>query len=327
MVRFTSRALGVLASTAFLFSLTSGEPAYSQDTQHEIIAVLGFPCGLNTFAKNLCAGFEAAEKELPAGFTFQLKSGVDFTDTAALNGLIENSIELKPSGLIIFPNGIAAQVPVLKKACANGIKVILIDNAVEGLGECQSSFIATDSYKMGVQLGEWLIAHPPTSKEVGIVTLSPGQFASNDARVKGFSETIEASGYKVAATVVADSSMDKTRTLVTNMMTAHPNIGAVMSSSEPTNKGTLLAIADPTIVQLTIDGLADSAERIQAGELRGDAMQNPYDEARLSVVHMAALLEGKAIPSNIAPPTVVLDSSNVQAFIDGGVSAIAGPAQ
>jgi ribose transport system substrate-binding protein len=322
-VKYSNHVHRVLAAICLASSAAAGDAAIAQETQKRIIATINFPCGLNGFAKNLCAGFEAARAELPADYTFDLKSGVQFTDTVALNNLIENSIQLDPAGLIIFPNGPVAQVPVLKKACATGISIIVIDNAVEGLGACQSSYIATDSYRMGVQLGEWLIAHPPRNKEVGIVTFPRGQFASDDARVDGFIKTIEPAGYEVVATVYTDDSMDKTRTLVTNMITANPDIATILSTSEPANRGTHLAITDPGILQLTVDGLPDSAARIKAGELRADALQNPFSMAQLSVVSIVKLLEGTDVPAEIVPDSVVLDASNVDAFVEGGLPAIA----
>jgi ribose transport system substrate-binding protein len=299
-----------------------GSGAGAQQGQKQIIGTINFPCGLNGFTKDLCAGFDAAEAALPEGYTFDLKSGVEFTDTVALNNLIENSLQLNPAGLIVFPNGPVAQVQLLKQACEKGIKVIVLDNAVEGLGECQSSYIATDSYQLGVQLGEWLIAHTPRNKKVGIVTFPRGQFASDDARVDGFTATVEPAGYEIIATVYTDNSMDKTRTLVTNMITANPDIGTIFSTSEPTNGGTNLAIRDPAILQLTVDGLPDSAERIKAGEQRADALQNPFGVAELSLTNMVALLGGKKIPAEIIPESVVLDSTNVDAFVAGGLPAI-----
>lgn len=283
-----------------------------------IVAAIGFPCGLNDFAKALCQGFDAGKAELPQGYTFELKTGLDFADNNALNDLIETSQQLNPAGIIIFPGGSAAQVPVARRACKAGIKIIIIDNPVVGLGDCQSGYIAADNYQLGVSLGDWLIAHPPTSKEVGIVTLQPGQYASTDDRVKGFTDKIEPAGFKVVATVPTDFSLDKTRTEVTNMLTAHPNLGAIMSANDQLGTGTAQAVRDAKIVQLTIDGSVDAVKRIPKGGLNADASQFPYDEARLAIVNMAKLLNGETIPPQIITKSIVVDASNAEAYIAGG---------
>jgi ABC-type sugar transport system substrate-binding protein len=293
-------------------------PSSARADSKLIVATLGFPCGLNDFAKALCQGFDAGKAELPKGFSFELKTGLDFADNTALNNIIETSQQLNAAGIIIFPGGSAAQVPVARRACKAGVKVIIIDNPVVGLGECQSGYIAADNHQLGVSLGKWLIGHPPASKEVGIVTLQPGQYASTDARVKGFVDTIEPAGFTVVATVSTDLTLDKTRTEVTNMLTAHPTLGVIMSANDQMGNATAQAVRSRKIVQLTIDGSVDSVKRITTGGLNADATQHPYDEARLAVVNMAKVLNGETIPPLIYTKSIVVDASDAKAYVAGG---------
>jgi ABC-type sugar transport system substrate-binding protein len=280
-----------------------------------IIGLVGFACGFNDFAKSMCQGFAAGGKEIGSDYAVEVKTGVDYADQPSFNNLIETSLQLNPAGIIVFPGGPAAQVPVLKRACAKGIKIIIIDNPVDGLGDCQSGYVAADHYGLGASLGEWLKAHPASTKEVGIVTLPPGQYASNDARVEGFKKAAEAAGYQIAATVVTDLTLDKTRTLVTNMLAGHPHISAVMSANGAMGSGTAQAISDPDITQLTLDGEGDSLKRLLAGARRADALQDPYNLARLAVVNMAKLLHGESIPATIHTQARLLDATNVKDYL------------
>jgi ribose transport system substrate-binding protein len=286
-----------------------------------IIATMGFPCSLNDFAKSLCAGFDAGEKALPDGFTFQLKTGTDFADQTAYNNLIQTSTQLDPGGLIVFPGGPSAQVPVLKQACAKDVKVIMIDLPIEGLGDCQSSYIAANHRQLGEDVGTWLVDHPPASKEVGIVTFPSGQAAGLDDRVDGFKEVVEAAGFKVVATVPTDLSVDKTRTQVTNMLTAHPNLGAILSSNDQMGYGTAQAVehsGNSKVIQLTIDGALDAVQRIVDGDLAADVAQDPYFAGKQSVLAMAKLLQGERIPAKRYEPMQVVDASNAKAYLAAG---------
>ncbi|WP_421950829.1 sugar ABC transporter substrate-binding protein [Pelagibacterium sp.] len=315
-----TRTGGVVAALAGV-ALTVTAIAFAAPVQAQDKLILGeipFPCALNNFAKTLCAGFEAGAEELPEGYAFELKTGLDFGDTASFNNIIETSLQLNPAGLIIFPNGSSAQVPLLRRACEQGAKIVIIDNPVEGLGECQTGYVAADHGGLGALLGEWLIENPPTSKKVGIVTLQPGQVASNDARVSGFKQVVENAGFEIVAEVVTDLSLDRTRTQVTNMLTAHPDIGAVLSANDQIGNGTAQAIDDPNIVQLSIDGAMDSVERIVDGNLSADAAQDPFNVARLAVINIAKAIEGEDIPTTIAPEGLVVDASNVEAYLDAG---------
>jgi ABC-type sugar transport system substrate-binding protein len=283
-----------------------------------IVGAMSFPCGLNDFAKTMCEGFAAGAAELPRGYRFELKTGVDYGDQTAFNNIIETSLQLHPAGIIVFPVGPAAQVPVLKKACEQGTKIIIVDNPVEGLGECQTSYIASDHYRLGVALGNWLVSHAPSSKEVGVVSLPPGQYSSNDARIKGFTDTIEPAGFKVVATVTTDLSLDQTRTQVTNMLTAHPDLGAVMSANDQMGYGTAQAVGDRKVVQLSIDGAMDAVKRIDKGGLDADAAQDPYTVAKSAVLNIAKAIDGGDVPKEITTKSIVVDRSNAQAFIAGG---------
>jgi ribose transport system substrate-binding protein len=283
-----------------------------------IVAGLSYPCGLNDYARHLCAGFAAGQKQLPPGFRFKLTTGVDFADQTAFNNLIQTSLQLKPAGVIVFPDGPAAQVPVLKQACAKNVRIIIIDNPVTGLGKCQSTFIGPNNYQLGAQTAEWLIRHPPLSKEVGVVSLPPGATASTDERVKGFTKTIEAAGYRVVASVSTDLTLAKTRTQVTNMLTAHPKLSAIFSSGDQMGYGTAQAVKNnPGIKQLTIDGALDAVKRIPRG-LSADVAQHPFWLGEQSVLYMAKVLQGQTVPQFIPEPTKVIDESNVKAYLEAG---------
>lgn len=285
-----------------------------------IVATMGFPCSLNDFAKSLCDGFKAGEAALPAGYRFELKTGTDFADQNAYNNIIQTSTQLNPGGLIVFPGGPAAQVPVLKQACDKNIKIIIIDNPVEGLGDCQSSYIAANHEQLGRDVGKWLTERAPASKEVGIVTLPPGQVSSNDDRVKGFKQAVEAGGFKVVATVPTDLSLDKTRTQVTNMLTAHPNIGAIFSANDQMGYGTAQAVANSShkdVLQLTIDGALDAVKRIPDG-LAVNAAQDPFFAGKQSVLNMAKLLEGEKVAPVIYAPSKLIDETNAKEYIAAG---------
>lgn len=289
-------------------------------TSKLIIATMGFPCSLNDFAKSLCAGFKAGEKALPKGMRFQLKTGTDFADVNGYNNLIQTSAQLSPGGMIVFPGGPAAQTPMLKQACAKKVKLIIIDNPVTGLGTCQSGYIAANHRQLGADVGAWLVKHPPASKQVGVVTLPPGQTQSNDDRVDGFTKAVRAAGFDVVATAVTDLGLDKTRTQVTNMLTAHPRLGAIFSANDQMGYGTAQAVkaaGNTAIKQLTADGALDAVKRIPDG-LAVTAAQDPYFLGRESVRNMAELLQGRKIKPVIYEPSMLVDGTNAKAYIVKG---------
>ncbi len=287
-----------------------------------IMFELSFPCGLNSYATELCAGVQAEAKSLPAGFKVEIKTGINYADTSAYNSLIQTSEQLHPAGMILFVNGPAAQTPYINQACAAGTKIILIDSPATGVKPgCQSSFIGTNHYQLGVEDGKWLIAHPPSSKQVGIVTQPPGEYASTDARVRGFTQTVTAAGYQVGATAITNLSLDTTRTEVTNMLTAHPNLGAIFSANGAMGEGTEQALKNNhRIVQLSLDGFLNDIPSVINGTISADAAQNPYAEGATAVHYMAEVLQGKKVPPLTYTPSEVVTKQNAKTYLaEGGL--------
>lgn len=287
-----------------------------------IVFTLPFPCNLNSYAEGVCKGVAFEAKELAAhGFTVETKTGSNYADVTAYNNLLETSYELDPGGVIAFVNGPAAQTPTLLQACAKGIKVILIDSPATGMGKCQSSFIGSNHYQMGVEDGKYLIAHPPAnhSKQVGIVTQPPGEYASTDARVRGFETTVKAAGYKVVSTVITNLELTQTRDEVTNMLTAHPNIGAIFAANGPMGDGTLEALpGHPQVELLTLDGDTLGIQGLQKGTVAVDTVQDPFGEASMAVQYMSKVLLGQTVPKTVYTPSEVLSKANVASFITAG---------
>ncbi|SBW23406.1 hypothetical protein FDG2_3765 [Candidatus Protofrankia californiensis] len=287
-------------------------------SQKRIVLGLSFPCGLNEYSTLLCKGARDAGSKLSEGYSFDIKTGVNYSDNVAFNNILQTLLQQDPAGFIVFPAGPAAQTPVLNQACDKGVKVVIIDSPADGV-KCQVNFIGADHYQLGASVGQWLVDHPSASKEVGIVTQPPGQYASTDARVKGFTDAVEKAGFEVVATVTTDLSLDRTRTVVTNMVTAHPNLGAVFSANGPIGQGTAQALkGNSEIIQLSQDGFVSDVKLIQDGEVAANAAQNPYQMGQLAVQYMVDALEGKDVPAKKYTTSMVVDKSNAQEYIAAG---------
>jgi len=310
----------VLAACSSPNAATSGDVSGSGPKL--ILFELSFPCGLNDYATQLCAGVKAEAKTLQPKFTVQIKTGVNYADVNAYNSLIQTSMQLHPAGMILFVNGPAAQTPFINQACAQHIKMILIDSPATGVKRgCQSSFIGANHYQLGVEDAKWLIAPPPAdgSKQVGIVTQPPGEYASTDARVRGFTQTVAAAGYQVVATAITNLSLDTTRTEATNMVTAHPGLGAVFSANGPMGDGTEQALkTNHHIIQLTLDGFLNDIPSITNGTISADAAQDPYAEGRTAVHYMVEVLQGKKVPALTYTPSEVVTKQNAKTYLTAG---------
>lgn len=309
----------VVAASLLLAACGNDDDGGSGSGGGELIFLeLPFPCDLNDYASNLCDG---AEENVPEGYEVQTKTGLDYADAPAFNSLIQTSLQLDPAGLIVFPNGEAAQVPVLNQACEAGIEVIFIDAEPTSGVSCRSSRISAPDEQLGVESAKWLIAHPPAngSKEVAVVSQQPGQFASNDARVDGFTKAVEDAGFKVVTTVVTTNDLEETRSKVTNTLTAHPDLGAIFSANGPMGDGTSQALkGKEQIVHVTTDGNVNEVENILEGTADENTAFSSYEIGKLAVEYIVDAIEGKEVPRTAFAPLKVVDEANAQEYIDAG---------
>ena len=315
LIATVTASIALAACSSSSTSTSASQSANSKSGTKLILFELAFPCGLNSGISELCASVTAQAQKLPSDFKVEIKNAVNNADNSAFNSLIQTSLQLNPAGLIVFPAGPAAQTPVLNQACDKGVKVVIMESAATGV-KCQSSFVGTNNAKLGAEDAQWLIAHPPASKQVGIVTQPPGEYVSTDQRVRGFTKTITAAGYQVVATATTNLSVDTTRTAVTNMVTAHPQLGAIFSANGPIGDGTQQALVNhPGITQLTLDGQPNDVHSILNGTIGADAVSDVKTEGQLAVNYAAAAVEGHAVPATAYVPSKVIDKANAQQYL------------
>jgi ribose transport system substrate-binding protein len=321
------RSVGVvvaLAASLMLAACGSGGSSRTNgaaSSKHQLLLLaLPFACDLNDYASNLCKGAEEAARSLPHNYTLQIKTTIDYTDVPAFNSMLQTSLQLNPTGLMVFPNGPAAQTPVLNEACARGVKVVFVDTAATGV-RCALTRISSPNEQLGADSAKWLIAHPPASgsKEVAIVSQKPGEFASNDERVTGFTRTVEAAGYKIVATLVTTNALDQTRGLVTNALTAHPHLGAIFSANGPMGDGTSQALkGNKNVVHMTLDGNVSDVKNILAGTASENTAFSSFRIGELAVRYVADAIAGKQVPKLAYAPTEVVDATNAKQYIAAG---------
>ena len=293
----------------------------SQTGNQLIEFLLPFPCGLNDYAKNACAGAKAAGDALPAGFTFDTKTGLDYADVPAFNALIQNTLQLKPAGLVLFANSPSANTPFLNQACAQGAKVVYFDASADGV-TCAVSHVSVPTTELGQKAAAWLIAHPPAngSKKVAIVSQQPGQFLGNDERVKGFTDAAVAGGFQVVQVLATTNALDETRNKVTNMLTAHPDLGAIFSANGPMGEGTEQAVvaAKANVVLLATDGNLPDIQSVLKGTVGVNIAFSSYQGGKAAVEYMVKALQGQAVPAETFMDSLAIDKTNAQAFLDAG---------
>jgi ribose transport system substrate-binding protein len=227
------------------------------------------------------AGARAAGKDL----------GVNVPELGAqsesdINGqitILENAVAGAPAAVVISPTEFKALGKPIDEA-AKTVPIIGIDSGADS--KAFTSFLTTDNTQGGRIAADGLAAaiKEATGKEEGeiaIITSLPG-VGSLDQRHEGFVEVITAKypGLKVVADKYADGQATTGLNMMTDLITANPNLVGVFASNLIMAQGVGQAIAENKLGdKIKVIGF-DSDEKtvgfLKEGVLAGLVVQDPY---------------------------------------------------
>ena len=227
------------------------------------------------------AGARAAGKDL----------GVNVPELGAqsesdINGqitILENAVAGAPAAVVISPTEFKALGKPIDEA-AKAVPIIGIDSGADS--KAFTSFLTTDNTQGGRIAADGLAAaiKEATGKDEGdiaIITSLPG-VGSLDQRHNGFVEQITAKypGLKVVADKYADGQATTGLNMMTDLITANPNLVGVFASNLIMAQGVGQAIAENKLGdKIKVIGF-DSDEKtvgfLKEGVLAGLVVQDPY---------------------------------------------------
>ena len=221
--------------------------------------------------------------------------------------IVENLIQTGIKVLLITPSGSREIVPVLAKANAANIPIVIIDTRIDPAAATAAnvktaSFIGSDNYEGGKAAGTELVAIASGKANVAILEGIPGH-ETGDSRLKGFKEATKASpGIKVVASQTANWERDQGFTVFQNMLQAHPEIDAVFACNDMMALGALEAIAAANktgkIRMIGFDAVDDARKAIKEGKMVASVAQFPGDMGRMAVETAAKLIKGEAVETD-----------------------------
>jgi ribose transport system substrate-binding protein len=266
-------------------------------------------------------GAEKACEEL--GYELVCQSGTSHTDLAAQLSIMETMIESGVKGIIANPVSNEGIVEAIKKANTAGIPVILVDATEENFADYDVevlTFLGSDNYEGGVVGGEYCLSIADQSDEMlNVVVLEgvPGATYS-ELRTQGFKETV-GDKVNIVASQSANSDFNEGADVMTNILTANPDIDFVFSCNDLMAMGaysSLKAAGNTDVVICGFDGVSDALISIQSGELTATVAQVPGEMGRLGVELIDKYTNGESVDQTTITPVTLVDSSNVDEFAE-----------
>jgi ribose transport system substrate-binding protein len=208
---------------------------------------------------------EAAKQD---GAEVTVSAGRTQSSTDEVVGLIENAMAKDVDAIAVNGSDTKPLIPVLKRVIDAGIPLVLFDAPADELEADVASYIGTDNAAGGRAGGEWMREQLPDGGDLGVILCVAGHPVTS-ARLDGFKAGLGDSGVKVVATADAQCDPEKGRKAMENMISAHPDLDAVFSTSDSQSLGAVKALdaagKDPVFV--SFDAQAPVVKAIQDGDV------------------------------------------------------------
>ncbi len=275
----------------------------------------------NPFFVDLAEGAEKAAADLGIAISV-VDAGDDVTKQVSD---VEDLVAKGISVLIINPCDSDAVTGAVEAAMAQGVRVIAVDRAVNGVTiDCQ---IASDNV-LGAELATQYIVDT-LGKGVKVAELEgvPGASAAID-RSAGFHNVADAN-LDVVAKQTANFDRAQGMSVMENMLQANGGIQAVFAANDEMALGAVEAIAGAgkDIMVMGFDATDDALAAIREGRMAGTIAQQPALIGSTAVENAATLISGTSIPASIPVEVTLVTAANVDTYANGADEEVGAPVE
>jgi ribose transport system substrate-binding protein len=244
-------------------------------------------------------------------------AGRERTASDEVIGLLDDAVAKGVDAVAIDGSDTKPLIPALKRVIAAKIPLVLFDAPADELKGQYATFIGTDNAAGGKAAGDWLKAKMPDGGKVGLLLCVAGHPVTV-ARVKGFEEGLKGGGtFKIVSRLEAGCEPEKGRKAMEDMLSAHPDLDAVFSTSDSQSLGAIEALkaahSDPVFV--SFDAQPQAVDAIKAGNIL-DASSGWSARTLGSDAVKAAIAaaRGEAVPPSTLVPVTVIDKTNADSW-------------
>ena len=220
--------------------------------------------------------------------------------------ILENAVSGKPAAIVISPTQFKALGQPIDEAAKKTI-IVGIDSAADS--KAFTSFLQTDNVQGGRAGADALAAaiqakYGKPEGDVALITSIPG-VGSLDQRAKGFKEELKAKypGLKLVADKVADGMATTALNIMTDLITANPNLRGVFASNLIMSQGAGQAIAENKVADkiklVGFDSDDKTVKLLKDGNIAALIVQDPYRMGFEGVKTALQASKGEKVPATV----------------------------
>ena len=231
--------------------------------------------------------------------------------------ILEDQILKRVSALAVAPSGVSEIIPVLDKAKAAGIPVVIVDTDVPWPSKL--GFIGIDNRLGGRLAGEYILRAIGGKGKVAVIRGVLG-VATQEDRLAGFRDVIaKAPGVECVAVQPANSERALGMTVMENILTSHPGLNAVFATNDQMALGAMEAIAarhlTGKIVLVGFDATREALRAIQAGQMHAVMAQYPERIGKRAIQEAIKAARGQPVEKYVDIGTALVTKENASEFL------------
>ncbi|MDR2314486.1 MAG: substrate-binding domain-containing protein [Spirochaetaceae bacterium] len=245
----------------------------------------------------LTRGAQQQAAKLKIDFTNNAPAGK--VDAAQQIAIMEDAITAKYDIILLAPLNANALVPVVNKAKAAGIKVVLVDSHI-GAGGNFDAFIGTDNAAAARTAADTLAKAIGGRGKVAIVNAQAGA-GTTMIRENAFKEQIASKypGITIVGTQYSDGDKAKALNIATDFMRANPDLAAIYACNEGSTVGVGNAVKQAgkagKVVVVGWDKSPESQALVLDGTILAVMVQNPAAMGTMGIQAGVDLIQGKTV--------------------------------
>jgi ribose transport system substrate-binding protein len=216
--------------------------------------------------------------------------------------IVEDFIVKKVAGIVLAPTDAGALVPVVERAAAAKIPVVIIDSDIET--NKRVSFVATDNYAGGALAAKHMAKLLGGKGKVAVIKYMSGS-ASTTARENGFMETLK-KGFPEIELVEDRYGQDTVETALSaaeDVLTRHKELDGIFACNESTSRGALRALESQgragAVKMIGFDSADALLKGLKAGRIDALVVQNPRAMGYIGVSSVVAAIKGEKVKARI----------------------------
>ena len=260
-------------------------------------------------------GIEAqAAREPRAKVT--LSAGRERASSDEVIGLIDDAIAKNADAIAVNGSDDKPLMPALRRVLAAKIPLVLFDAPADDLSGQYAAYIGTDNRAGGEAGGRWMAEHLPKGGKIGVLLCVAGHPVTT-ARLEGFKAGLGSAPFKFVAESDAQCDRAKGRKVMEDMISAHPELDAVFSTSDSQSFGAVAALKaahkDPVFV--SFDAQPEAVKDIESGTVIDASVAWSAKAIGGDAVKAAvAAARGQKVAAQTTVPVTVVDKSNAASW-------------